>query len=302
MSRVIVTGGSGRLGVSVVRVLDALGHDVISVDRSHRADLSVRQVQHDLADAGATARLFASIAPDAVVHLAAVSVPFSYPDPQIYATNTTLAWNVLQATVATQADRLLMASSPTVVGYGAPTGWAPAYLPIDEDHPIAPWNGYSLSKQAIEALVRMAVRRDGDRMRYGVFRPCYIIAPEEWGGAPTQQGHTVLDRLDDPELSAVALFNYVDARDAADFIAAWLERAHAVPNGQCYFVSAADSLVREPVGDALRRLVPQAAGAAEGLSDTGAIFSSARAHADLGWRPTRSWRTELHDGAEGTRA
>jgi len=295
VSRYLVTGGSGRLGRSVVAVLAEAGHEVVSVDRSPHPDGTARHIACDLSDPVATAALFADVRPDAVVHLAAIAVPFGRPDPELYATNTGLAFSVLEASLATGVSSLLYASSPTVIGYGAPHGWEPDYLPLDEQHPLAPWNGYALSKQAVEAIAAMAVRAHGDRIRIGSFRPCYVIAPEEWAGAPTQQGHTVLERLDHPELSAVALFNYIDARDAGDFVLAWLTHAHEIPNGGVFFVGAPDSLAREPIGDLVARYRPELAGH---VGDVPAVFSSERAQALLGWRASRTWRTELAlDGA-----
>lgn len=293
MTRVVVTGGAGRLGRTVVAVLADAGYEVVSVDRGDTADLPARQIAHDLTDVPATRDLFRDLRPDAVVHLAAISVPFSLPDPEIFAINTALAFSVLEATVASGAGSLLIASSPTVIGYHSPSGWRPDYLPVDEEHPLAPWNGYSLSKETVERIVDMAVRAHGDSIRFGIFRPCYVIAPEEWNGAPTQQGHTIAERLNDPELSAVALFNYLDARDGGDFVIRWIEGARTVPNGSRFFVGAADSLVREPVGEALARLVPETADAAATLPPEAPVFSSARAEQLLGWRPTRSWRSEL---------
>lgn len=297
--KVIVTGGSGRLGRSVVRVLADHGHEVTSVDNHQVGGLPAAQVSHDLTDIPATARLFADLAPDGVVHLAAISVPFSLPDPEIFRINTTLGFSVLEATITSGAHALLAASSPTVIGYNSPTGWKPDYLPLDEEHRLAPWNGYSLSKQSIEQLLDMAVRAHGDDIRVGSFRPCYVIAPEEWDGAPTQQGHTVAERLAKPELSAVALFNYLDARDAGQFVHRWLTHAPEVPNGSRFFVGAPDSLVREPVGPALARLVPEATDAAATLDPEEAVFSSARAEQLLGWRAQHTWRTEL--AQEGVR-
>lgn len=293
MSRVLVTGGAGRLGRSVVQLLAEAGHEVVSVDRVTMPGLPARQIEHDLLDAERTRSLFAEIRPDSVVHLAAIAVPLSRPDAEIFAINTSLAFGVLEASLAAGVSSLLISTSPTLVGYGSPSGWTPAYLPIDEDHPLAPWNGYALSKQAVEQLVQMAVRAHGDRIRLGVFRPCYVIAPEEWAGAPTQQGHTVLERLDDPALAAVSLFNYLDARDAGDFVRLWIEKAATIPNGSVFFVAAADSMLREPVGPALARFVPSTADAAAGLAPTDPVFSSARAEDLLGWRSRRSWRTEL---------
>lgn len=293
MSRVLVTGGAGRLGRSVVQVLAEAGHDVVSVDREEDGAIPVRQVAHDLSDVARTRELFVRERPDSVVHLAAISVPFSLPEPEIFAINTALAYSVLEATLAAGAQSLLVASSPTVVGYHSPAGWRPGYLPLDEDHRLAPWNGYALSKESVERLIDMAVRVHGAQARFGVFRPCYVISPEEWAGMPTQQGHTIQERLDDPALAAVSLFNYLDARDGGTFVLRWLERAAEVPNGSRFFVGAPDSLVREPVADALTRLIPETADAARTLGAHDAVFSSARAEELLGWRATHTWRREL---------
>jgi len=293
MSRYLVTGGSGRLGRSVVSVLAAAGHEVVSVDRSPHDDGPARHIACDLSDAASTAACFAEVKPDAVVHLAAIAVPFGRPDPELYATNTGLAFSVLEASLAAGAASLLFASSPTVIGYGAPDGWTPAYLPIDEQHPLAPWNGYALSKQAVENIAAMAVRAHGSRIRIGIFRPCYVIAPEEWSGAPTQQGHTVAERLERPELSAVALFNYVDARDAGEFVLAWLNKAHAVPNGSTFFVGARDSLASGDLRELIAQHRPELASMADSLAADSAVFSSMQAEQLLGWTPKRSWRTEL---------
>jgi UDP-glucose 4-epimerase len=297
--RYLVTGGAGRLGRSVVAVLAQAGHEVVSVDVATVEGLPAEQLVADLAAPGTTRALVERLRPDGIVHLAAIPYPGLLPDDETFAINTGLAFAVLDAAVATGVGAVLLASSPTVVGYGAPSGWTPSYLPLDEQHPIAPWNGYAASKAAVEQLAAMFARRHPDGPRFGAFRPCYVVAPEEWAGAPTQQGHTILERLDDPALSAVALFNYVDARDAGEFVRLWLENAAAVPNGGVFFVGAPDSLVRGPVGLALAEHVPATADAARGLDADAAVFSSALAEHVLGWRAARTWRTELAEVVEG---
>lgn len=289
----LVTGGAGRLGRSVVAVLAEAGHDVVSVDVATVDGLPAEQVVADLASDGVAGTIIAQHAPDGIVHLAAIPYPGLLPDAETFATNTALAFAVLDAAVASGVGAVLLASSPTVMGYGSPSGWTPQYLPLDEKHPVAPWNGYAASKVAVEQLGAMFARRHPDGPRIGSFRPCYVIAPEEWAGAPTQQGHTILERLDDPALAAVALFNYVDARDAGDFVRCWFDRAGEVPNGAVFFVGAPDSLLRGPVGPALAEYAPATADAARGLHPDAAVFSSALAEQLLGWRATRTWRTEL---------
>lgn len=298
MTRTLVTGGAGRLGRSVVAALAASGREVVSVDRLSAQGLPAEQVELDLLDAAARGALFDRVRPSEVVHLAAIPVPFAAPEAELYAVNTSLAFGVLDDALRVGSHSLLAASSPTTIGYGAPGGWAPAYLPLDEEHPTQPWNAYALSKVAVEQLMRMAARREGDRIRVGSFRPCYVIAPEEWAGAPTQQGHTMIERLADPALSAVALFNYVDARDAGDFVTAWLDHADTLPNGEVFFVGAPDALVRGSVRDAIAEHLPEAVPAAAGLADDDPLFSSARAERLLGWHARRTWRTELVEVAE----
>ncbi|GGF43201.1 nucleoside-diphosphate-sugar epimerase [Microbacterium sorbitolivorans] len=293
MSRVVVTGGAGRLGRSVVTALAEAGHEVVSIDRGSLEGMPATQLSVDLLDLDAAAAAFAEIRPDAVVHLAAIAVPGALPDPDIYRINTQLVWSVLQAALASGATKMLLASSPTVMGYGSPSGWEPQYLPLDEKHPTAPWNGYGASKVAMEQIVQMAVRQHGHRTRFGAFRPCYVIAPEEWAGAPTQQGHTVAERIANPELSAVALFNYVDARDAGEFVDAWIRKADDVPNGSTFFVGAPDALYDGDTADGIRQYLPAAAGAADQLSGTQSVFSSDNAEQLLGWRAKRLWRDEL---------
>ncbi|MBM7807921.1 nucleoside-diphosphate-sugar epimerase [Geodermatophilus bullaregiensis] len=292
--RVLVTGGAGRLGRSVVDGLADAGHEVVSVDVvAVPPGRAAATFPADLTDLGQAYGVVARYRPEAVVHLAAIAVPFSRPESVIHATNTALAYNVLTSAVDLGVGTVVTASSPTVMGYGSPAGWSPAYLPLDEDHPPRPWNAYGLSKLAAEQTVQMLAAQHGDRVRLAAFRPCFVIAPEEWDGAPTQQGHTVRERIADPRHGAVALFNYVDARDAADFLDTLLRRAGEIPNGEVFFVGAQDALAEAPLAELLPRYSGVAPELAAGLTGTAPAFSTAKAEKLLGWTASRSWRTEL---------
>ena len=296
MTRIAVTGGSGRLGRSLVKELGQAGHDLVSLDRdlSDAPELAgAEQIAVDLSDADAAAHAIAGVRADALIHLAAIAVPFSAPEDVIMRTNAGLAISVLGGAVAAGIPRIIAASSPTVLGYGAPTGWVPERFPLDEQTPPRPWNAYGLSKLLIEQSIAMFARQTGDATRFAAFRPCYVIAPEEWAGAPTQQGHTVRDRLDNPALSAPAVFNYVDARDVATFADVLLDALPHIPNGEVFFVGADDALAREPLAGLIPQFHPGTAEAASVLTGTSPAFSNAKAKRLLGWHPRHDWRSEL---------
>lgn len=297
MSRIFVTGGAGRLGRSVVAGLAQAGHEVVSVDRdavpAGLLPAGVVQETADLLAPGEALRLLRGARPDAVIHLAAIAVPFSAPEDVIFATNTRLAFAVISAATELGVGKIVTASSPTVLGYGCPAGWLPPSFPLDERTPPKPWNAYALSKLIAEQTMQMFATAQGEKIRYAAFRPCFVISPEEWDGAPTQQGHTLAERLADPALSAPALFNYVDARDVADFLDLLLQKMADIPNGETFFVGAADALATAPLAELMPKFLPGSEALSAGLTGTNPAFSIAKARELLGWQPKRSWRTEL---------
>ncbi|WP_340563301.1 NAD-dependent epimerase/dehydratase family protein [Streptomyces sp. GSL17-111] len=293
--KVLVTGSAGRFGRGVVATLAEAGHEVVGVDIGpDDSGLCAASLPADMTDAGEAFEVVSRHRPEAVVHLAAIATPFSRTDTLTYRVNTQAAFNVCQAALHGGVRRVVVASSPTVIGYGAPDGsWRPSRLPIDETHPVRPWNAYSLSKAAAEQITRSFAVAAGDRTAFAALRPCFVIAPEEWAGAPTQSGHTVLERLDDPALAGTALFNYLDARDGGEFVRVLLDALPELPNGEVFFAGAADALARRPLAEILPAVHPELAGTAGALTGTAPAFSTAKAERLLGWRPLRSWRTEL---------
>lgn len=271
------------------------GHLVTSVDRHppEAPEPGAHYVSVDLLDTEKTLAAFAAARPDAVISLAAIAVPFSAPEAVILKTNATIAHNVTSAALESGCKKIVLASSPTVIGYGAPAGWLPEKFPVDENTPARPWNAYGLSKFVAEQVASMFAAAGGNEAKFASFRPCYVIAPEEWEGAPTQQGHTVTERLENPDLAAPSLFNYVDARDVTDFLVLLLAKMDVIENGSTFFVGAADALAVEPLSELVPRYVPGSDELASVLVGSSPAFSIERARTVLGWEPKRSWRTEL---------
>jgi nucleoside-diphosphate-sugar epimerase len=256
VSRVLVTGSAGRLGRSVVSTLAAAGHEVIGVDSAPGTPVeAAATLPADLTDTGEAFEVIARFRPESVIHLAAIATPFSRPESVIYRVNTQLAFN--------------------------------------ENHPVRPWNAYNLSKVAAEQTMKAFAVAGTTKL--AAIRPCFVIPPEEWAGAPTQSGHTVNERLDRPDLGGVSLFNYVDARDASEMVGVLIEALPELPNGEVFFVGAADALARKPLAELLPQVIPGTEPFAAGLTGTSPAFSTSKAERLLGWQAKRSWRTELKE-------
>ncbi|CAM3751892.1 NAD-dependent epimerase/dehydratase family protein [Mesobacillus zeae] len=131
--KIIVTGGAGFIGNHLARKLIAEKHEVTVVDSLHpyyspeRKEQHLREIQKkgefrfekiDLLNPEVTAKLFAEVSPEAVVHLAAlpgvaysIENPLQYIDYDIKATV-----NVLEAAGKAQSKQVLFASSSSVYG------------------------------------------------------------------------------------------------------------------------------------------------------------------------------------------
>ncbi|MFI7066704.1 NAD-dependent epimerase/dehydratase family protein [Kribbella sp. NPDC050124] len=286
--KIAVTGGSGRLGRTVVTTLRERGHDVVNADLHDTGDGPFIAV--DLTRPGDSYQLLTRSRAEAVVHLAALAEPLRHPETKLFACNVTSTFNLFQAAVDLGVETVIYAGSPSSVGYGAPHGWIPQYLPIDEDHPLEPWHAYNLAKAVGEQVLQSFVHR----LRAFTVRPCFVVTPDEWAGrAPTQTGITIQERLDRPEIAATSLFNYVDARDVADLIALLIENSGRVPNGEMFYASAPDALARSPLSELIPRYYEGTEQLASGLTGNRPAFSTAKATRLLGWQPTRSWRTAM---------
>jgi len=166
--RLLVTGGCGFIGSAVVRLAVARGHEVINLDAltyaacpdnvAEVADSPLYTFEHaDIRDRAALDRIFATYAPDAVMHLAAEShVDRSIDGPGTFVeTNITGTYNMLEAARAhwTKAGkpgafRFHHISTDEVYGSLGTGG------KFTEATPYDPRSPYSASKAASDHLVR----------------------------------------------------------------------------------------------------------------------------------------------------
>jgi nucleoside-diphosphate-sugar epimerase len=66
-----------------------------------------------------------------------------------------------------------------------------------------------------------------------------------------------------------------------------------LPNGETFFVGAADALARRPLAELLPIYHSGTEAQARELTGHSPAFSTAKALRDLGWQPQHRWRDEL---------
>lgn len=147
--KILLTGASGFTGVPFAIQARSASHEVVALDC-------------DLSDKAAVQRQVLEAAPDAVVHLAAISFVGQADDQAFYAVNVIGTLNLLDAVLALpkMPQRVLLASSANIYGNCDAS-------PISESQSPAPMNHYAMSKLAMEHLARSY----GERLPLVVTRP-----------------------------------------------------------------------------------------------------------------------------------
>lgn len=273
--RVAVTGGSGRLGSFVVAELR--GHCEVTVLDLVPPAVDVDYVKADILD---PVSLFGALqGHDAVVHLAGIDLDTETSGDAYLRGNLLGTWNLLEAAHEHGLRRAVLCSSITATGLGeARRDFAPRYLPVDEDHPMAPCHPYGLSKQLMEAAAESFVRRG---MEVVCLRPMLVMLPHNFA--------LVRERAADP--ASRWLFYYIGTQDCARAFRCTLE-APDLPHSTC-FITASDSCHPKPTLEWLK--------AAHGIlpevrnpqlyrdNPRASVFDGSRARNMLDFSATTTW-------------
>jgi UDP-glucose 4-epimerase len=110
-----------------------------------------------------------------VVHAGAIAHDSTGIPAEIVATNVLGTWHVLLAAVQLGVSRVVYFSSGQVFGFAEGEG-EPAYLPVDDNHPIMASRPYGMSKRLAEEMCSAWTRRTG--IPTIVLRPVMILDDE----------------------------------------------------------------------------------------------------------------------------
>jgi len=154
MGNYLITGGSGFVGSHFVGRLIEAGHRVHVIDvRSEDPHTKThpKAIYHnaDITDT-AVIDLIDEIQPDYVYHLAtAFSSPTNNHDVKdIVEVNVLGTINVLEGAVKANVKRFVFTSTGAVYGQ-------PAYIGMDENHPLCPVTPYGMTKRSAEEFVQL---------------------------------------------------------------------------------------------------------------------------------------------------
>ncbi|MDN5892858.1 MAG: SDR family oxidoreductase [Nocardioides sp.] len=152
---ILVTGGNGFLGSSVVDGLAASGHEVVSADLTVSAPRAEQQcvtsVVMDVTDAELVDRVIGEHRPDCVVHLASVVTPGKDSSRGLeYAVDVDGSRHVFEACLRHDVRRVVVSSSGAAYGYHRDN---PARL--TEDDPVRGNRefAYSHHKRRVEEML-----------------------------------------------------------------------------------------------------------------------------------------------------
>lgn len=181
---ILLIGGNGFIGQALARRLASRGHNVTILSRRPPREkiAGVEWKQGDLTEVDGLRTLLHGH--DIVVYLATTSTPGSNVHQPAHEARDNLQplLRLLEAMPTPPAPSLVYLSSGGAI-YGNP-----AYLPVDEKHPLAPMSNHAAGKAAAEQFLGVFARQ-GHTVT--ILRPSNIFGP----GQPIQTGFGVVRTL-----------------------------------------------------------------------------------------------------------
>lgn len=279
--KVLVTGGSGRVGRHTVEELLDAGHEVWSADFNRSRELSKRcmQVVTQLTDAGEAYDVFARFRPDGVCHIAANPSPSDAARQATYANNVLSTYNVFQAAGEFGVKRFIYASSEMATGW-LTTEELPPRFPFNEEDRVDSSNAYALSKYMGEVIADSMILRHPE-MSVCSLRINNVIMPD-WYGKLEDRRRDYMNKGDGN------FWSYIDVRDVATAFRAALE---GESNGhEVFLIAAADNCLDIPLWEAVEKRYGRKGNFAEGFGPHQSAFDCTKIRKMFGWQPRFSWR------------
>jgi nucleoside-diphosphate-sugar epimerase len=285
MTKVIVTGGSGKLGRAVLKDLVANGYDVLNIDQVLPKEQIAPTVRIDLTDFGEVAGAIMGAVDErkgpfnAVVHLAAIPAPGLFANARTFANNVPSTYNVFEASRLAGIKTVVFASSETVLGL--PFDNPPPYAPVDEEYYPRPESAYSLGKLVDETIARQFARWDPE-LKIAGLRFSNVMDIEDYRAFPSFDS--------DPRKRKWNLWGYIDARDGAQAVRKAIEADFK--GFEAFIIANADTVMSRANASLMAEVFPGVE-TRPSMSATGTLLSIEKAKRMLDYNPQHSWRNHV---------
>ena len=277
---IVVTGAGGRLGRLVADRLLSAGKDVVGTDRVPADSPDFKFVLGDLSNDGMVSELVRGA--DAVVHMGAIPGPRSSGPIETFDYNDSSTFNVMMAAAEHGVRRIVFSSSAFGMGWAHdPSAFVPLYLPLDEDHPMMPFETYGLSKQIGEDIGAMLARSTDISV---VSLRFTNIPNDEVRAEFPLPAPTVTDPL------TLVMWGYAFADDVAE--AHVLAVDADIEGHEAFLLAQNKTRFSEPTAELVRANFGDRVEIRDGLEGNASVINTLKAQKMLGWVPLHDWTSE----------